>query len=203
MSMPNRCSTSTVPKSDSGIAMTEMTVVRNEPRKRNRMTMTNSAPSSSALPTLLTEVWMKSACLNICVSRRTSCGSEAAIACRLASICSVTRRVLIFGCLVTARMTAGEAFCDAVPIFTAAPVRTSATSLSSTGWPPLTPTSVMPNCSMSVVRAMPRRTYSLPKSRMTPPAELRLMVLPACSRSLMRMPYASIFSGSARIWYCL
>ena len=146
---------------------------------------------------------MKSACLNICVSRRTSCGSEAAIACRLASICSVTRRVLIFGCLATARMTAGEAFCDAVPIFTAAPVRTSATSLSSTGWPPLTPTSVMPNCSMSVVRAMPRRTYSLPKSRMTPPAELRLMVLPACSRSLMRMPYASIFSGSARIWYCL
>ncbi len=59
--MPNRYKTMMVPKRESGIATTEITVVRKLAKKINRMMMTKIAPSINALPTLLTEAWIKSA----------------------------------------------------------------------------------------------------------------------------------------------
>ncbi len=61
MSIPRAYSTMMVASSESGMANTEITVVLKLPRKRNRMTITNMAPSNRALPTFPTEAWMKSA----------------------------------------------------------------------------------------------------------------------------------------------
>ena len=91
----------------------EMSVVRKLPKKRKRMMMTNSAPSSKAFPTLPTDDWMKSAWRNIFVFILTSGGSVFWMFSRFASIFSVTRRVLMFGCLEMERMTAGVALHEA------------------------------------------------------------------------------------------
>ena len=55
MSIPNSFSTITVARSETGMAITEISVVLKLPRKRNRMRTTNMAPSSRALATLWTE----------------------------------------------------------------------------------------------------------------------------------------------------
>ena len=59
--IPSICITRMAPSSESGMASREIIVVLKLPRNRKRMSTTKSAPSSSALPTFLTEVSMKSA----------------------------------------------------------------------------------------------------------------------------------------------
>ena len=61
MFIPRRCITMKLPRSESGMAMTEMIVVLKLPKKRRRMTITKTAPSTKARATLLTEASMKSA----------------------------------------------------------------------------------------------------------------------------------------------
>ena len=144
------------------MATTEMIVVRVLARKMKRMTTAKRAPSINERPTLFTDASIKSACLNILVSIRTSDGSDFLISLRLASICSVTFRVLIFGCFDTERITDGLAFCEALPIRRACPMVTSATSDSTIGLPFTVFTSELPRASRSVVLAIPLRAYSLP-----------------------------------------
>ena len=113
MFMPIRWSATSVPSSDSGMATTEMTVVRKLPRNRKSVTMTNSAPSTSARPTLPTDASMKSAWRKMRLSMVTSGGSDLRMSSRLRSMFSVTRSVLTLGCLDMDSMTQGLAQCDA------------------------------------------------------------------------------------------
>ena len=202
MSIPRASSTMMVASRDTGIAITEMSVVLKLPRKRKRIRITKRAPSSRARPTLPTEAWMKSACWKMWVSTVMSEGRAAAASCTLRSMALVTLRVLMSGCLLTEMMTAGFAFIEAVPRRTAAPVRMVAMSLMHTGSLPEVRTRVAPSSFRSVVRAMPRRAYSLPLSLMMPPSELTLRLVQASSSSAIVTPKASIRRGSARTWYC-
>ena len=102
-----------MPNNDRGMEMMEMSVVRKLPRKRKSTITTNMAPSSNALPTLPTDDWMKSAWRNIFVFILTSGGRVFWIFSRLASIFSVTRSVLMLGCLEIERITAGVALHEA------------------------------------------------------------------------------------------
>ena len=61
MSMPRRCITMKLPSNESGIATMDIIVVLKLPKKRSKITMTSTAPSTKALATLLTEASMKSA----------------------------------------------------------------------------------------------------------------------------------------------
>ena len=58
---PSHWNTSAVTASDSGIAVSEITVVRAESKKANSTIATMMAPSRSASATLPIEAWMKSA----------------------------------------------------------------------------------------------------------------------------------------------
>ena len=188
MSIPRKCRTMMVASRDIGMAMIEMTVVLKLPRNRKRIMMTNTAPSSRALPTLPTEACMKSACWNMCVSILTSAGTDAATSLRLASMALVTLRVLMLGCLLMETMTAGLPFCDAVPSLTAGPMRRVATSERQTGPLLSRHTRLLPSSSRSVVRAMPLRAYSLPHSRTIPPSVLMLSERPTASSSAIVTP---------------
>ncbi len=72
--IPRNLRTRTAPRSDKGMASSEMTVVLKLPRKTSRMIVTNTAPSISARWTFLTDLSIKSACRNIFVSSLTSGG---------------------------------------------------------------------------------------------------------------------------------
>ena len=99
MFCPNRYSTITVPKRESGIATTEIKVVRKLPKKTKRMMMTKIAPSTRLRPTLLTEASMKSDWRKISVSKTTSGGRLPLSDSKVARISSVTSKVLTLGCL--------------------------------------------------------------------------------------------------------
>ena len=170
------------------MATTEMMVVRKLPRNTKRTMMTNTAPSSRARPTLCTDVEMKSAWRNTCVSRCTSAGKDFCISCRLRSICSVTSSVLMLGCLDIDRMTAGRPLREAMPMCTALPMRTCATSPTVTGCGPVFLSSVEAMSARSLVRPMPRRAYSLPYSRTTPPVLFWLIPSTAAASSSIVTP---------------
>jgi len=120
-------------RSESGMAISEISVVRTFSRKRNRMIITKSPPSNSTLKTFFTAVFMKSACRNKpeLISRLPV--REASRLTRAFSTSSVRVRVLILGCFRMVRITAGTRPRYASPILSGFPIFTRATSLSFTG----------------------------------------------------------------------
>ncbi len=108
MPRPYHAITTTAATSESGIAVRLMNVVRKFQRKRNRTTVTITAPSASAAFTLPIARSMKSACWNALVSIVTSGGSPAFIPASVASIRWVTSSVFACGCFWIVATTAGR-----------------------------------------------------------------------------------------------
>ena len=93
--------------SDSGMASSEISVVRADSRKANRMTATITAPSRSASPTLPTEARMKSAWRNSTCGWARPLGRPGTSSCSAASTAAVSFTVSAPGCFCTLAITAG------------------------------------------------------------------------------------------------
>ncbi len=98
MVIPSAFSANTATTSESGIASTDMKVVRPLQRKRKRMMTTRSAPSRSASITLSTAVRMKSACRNTPRLIAMPSGKVAWISVSVSSMRRVNSSVLVCGC---------------------------------------------------------------------------------------------------------
>ncbi len=175
---PSAWNTRAVTASDSGIAVSEITVVRTFSRKRNSTMATRIAPSRSASRTLLTEASMKSAWRNETSGADRPGGSVRA---RAASADSTTRVSAIEsapGCFCTLTMTAGCPFSPASPRLKAGAKRTPATCSSSTGGWPLRCTGRRCRSSSRVLRPTWRISTSRAFCSRKPP-----LLLPAKPRS--------------------
>ena len=109
----------------------------------------------------------------------------------------VTLKVFIPGCFEMESIIDGVPFCDAYPCFTAGAITTSATSATRTMVVSVAFTTVLPNSSKLLLRPIPRRLYSFPKSRTTPAPMFTLIASAALSSSSIVTPYKSIRTGSA------
>ena len=132
---PMSLKTITVTTSDSGMAASEMNVVRTLSRNRNRTIRTSTAPTTNASPTLYTPRSMNSRSSYSPVSSTTSAGSDGSTSANAAFTRSVSSRVSVRGCLVTVMATPGCPLMLESPRLTCAPSTTFATSLSSTARP--------------------------------------------------------------------
>ena len=162
MVMPRLFITSRATASDSGMATTEMIVVRKFQRKKNRMMMTRRAPSRRAAMTLWTASEMKSACRKMARFTWMPEGSWAWMRSSSSSRRSVNSSVFSPGCFKIDRITAGSAFTDAVPKRGRGPISTCATSRRSTGTSPRIATTVVPMSSTLCARPSPRINTSRP-----------------------------------------
>ena len=159
---------------ESGIARTEMSVLRPLHRKRKRISTTRMAPSLSAPRTFSIATSMKLACRKIPRLISRPGGSSLSICSSVASIRFVSWRVFVSGCFWMERMTASTAFAEPRPSGVPAPIRTSATSPISTGTPPRTVMTVAAMSSSPRTRPVPRMRYSCPPSMKTPPEAFTL-----------------------------
>ena len=105
---PSSWNTSAVTASESGIATSEITVVRADSRKANSTTATMMAPSRSASATLPMEAWMKSDCRNSTRGAARPSGRPGLSAASAASIWRVSCTVSAAGCFCTLTTTAGR-----------------------------------------------------------------------------------------------
>ena len=94
--------------SDSGIATSEITVVRTDSKKANSTMATMMAPSRSASATLPVEAWMKSAWRNSTRGSASPLGRPAFSSDSAVSICAVSFTVSASGCFCTLITTAGR-----------------------------------------------------------------------------------------------
>ena len=124
---PKYLNTSTVTRIETGMAVSEMIVVRTFSRKANSTIATMMAPSRSASATLAIEFSMKSACLNKVCGAWMPGGRLLPKSASAASISRVSLTVSAAGCFCTARMTAGCPWKLASPRLMPAASRTSAT----------------------------------------------------------------------------
>ena len=92
---------------ETGIAVSEMAVVRQLSRNANRMTATTSAASSSTRSTFWIEFSMKLACLNMISLAFTPDGRLGSSSASTCMICRVSRTVSTLGCFSTETITAG------------------------------------------------------------------------------------------------
>ena len=165
MLMPMALSTIIATRKESGMVTSEMMVVRALARNIISTMTTKIAPSMSDFCTLSTLLSMKSAWRKMSVEICTSAGRLPFISSSERLSCSVSFSVLVYGCLVTVRSTAGRAFSLAVPSFGDwLPTFMSATSASVMTLSPFFFTMHAPSLSRSLVDVMPRMMYSLPYS---------------------------------------
>ncbi len=143
LTSPTSLKTTTVRASESGIALSEMNVVRTFSRNRNRMTSTSSAPTTSASPTLYTPRSMKSRIWYRSVSTITSGGSEASTSRNPSLTASVSARVSTCGCFEMVSATAVYPLMVESPRLIWAPSVTRATSFRSTDRPSVLPASYL------------------------------------------------------------
>ena len=94
--------------SDSGIATSEIAVVRTLSRKANSTISTASAASTITRSTLPIARSMKSACLNSTLFTCTPAGSDRPSSDSACSTCAVSLTVSTCGCFSTERITAGS-----------------------------------------------------------------------------------------------
>ncbi len=104
---PSRWNTSAVVRIETGIAVSEIRVVRRFRRNRNSTSATTAIASTSTRSTLPIEVSMKSACRNRILSAEMPAGSEGAMSSSAASIERVSATVSTSGCFSTETITAG------------------------------------------------------------------------------------------------
>ena len=105
---PSHSNTTAVTASDSGIATSEITVVRADSRKANSTIATMMAPSRSASATLPIEALMKSAWRNSTRGSASPGGRPCFSSPSAASICAVSFTVSASGCFWMLITTAGR-----------------------------------------------------------------------------------------------
>lgn len=112
---PSRWKASAVTASDSGIATSEIRVVRALSRKANSTIATRMAPSRSASTTLPIEASMKFAWRNSTVGAEIPAGRPCLSSASAVSMSCVRRTVSPAGCFCTLTITAGLPFMPASP----------------------------------------------------------------------------------------
>ena len=106
---PSAWNTSAVTRMETGIAVSEMSVVRRLSRKANSTTATMIAPSRSASSTFSIEDSMNAACLKMISGAATPAGSDRDRSASATPISCVSRTVSAVGCFCTEMITAGLA----------------------------------------------------------------------------------------------
>ena len=112
---------------ETGIAVSEIRVVRQFNRNANSTTATTIAASTSTRSTLRIDVSMKFDCRKMIWSAFMPFGSEGVISASACSISRVSRTVSISGCFSTETTTAGDAMYPESPRLTLAANSTVAT----------------------------------------------------------------------------
>ena len=162
MPRPNHWKTMNVTKSDSGMAVRVMKVVRKLRRKRNSTIETMRLPSRRASTTFAMARSMKFDCRKMSSWSETPSGSVDWSAWSSFSMARVSWTVSTPGCFETASRTAGSPLTPASPRFTRGPaVRISAMSRRRMFVPPgAVLTTVLPRSSGPSTRAMLRMSFS-------------------------------------------
>ena len=162
MPRPNHWKTMNVTKSDRGIAVSVMKVVRKLRRKRNSTIETIRLPSRRASSTLAIARSMKFACRKMSSWSETPSGSVDWRDLSSFSMARVSWTVSTLGCFETASRTAGWPLTPASPRFTNGPAaRISAMSRRRMLAPPgAVFTTVLPRSSGPSTRAMLRISFS-------------------------------------------
>ena len=107
MERPIKWKTMADDRIETGMAVSEIAVVRQLSRKTNSTTATTATASNSTLVTLWTEVSMKLACRKRMLSARMPSGSVRVSSARACSISRVSATVSTSGCFSTEMTTAG------------------------------------------------------------------------------------------------
>ncbi len=141
-----------VTASDSGMATSEISVVRADSRKANSTIATMIAPSRRASLTLPIDASMKSACRNSTFGAARPLGMAWVISASAVSMARVSCTVSVEGCFCTLTMTAGAPSWPASPRFMAGAKRTVATCSSSTARPSFQATAMPRRSSTRFVR---------------------------------------------------
>ena len=105
---PSHWNTTAVTASDSGMATSEITVVRTDSKKANSTMATMMAPSRRASATLPVEALMKSAWRNSTRGSAKPAGRPCFSSDSAVSICAVSLTVSAAGCFCTLTTTAGR-----------------------------------------------------------------------------------------------
>ena len=136
MVSPNALSVRIAATNAKGMVTSEMMVVRTFMRNTKSTMTTKMAPSMRERFTLSMELLMKRSWRYTSVVSTTSEGSSRLISSSVASSFFVSSSVLVLGCLVTVRMTAGSVRNEATPnLGRWSPTLTSAMSESLIGFP--------------------------------------------------------------------
>ena len=199
---PSSLNTSTAASSDSGIATSEMAVVRTFSRNANSTTATRIAPSRRASPTLPSAASMKSAWRNRKRGAAMPGGRLPDTSASTASTARVRAMLSMPGCFCTDKITAGLPSKPAPPRATAGAKPTSATCDRRTGTPRGAPTGRLARSSMRRLRPMPRISHSCPWRSMKPPALLAAKPATAASTASSPTPSARIRAGSGITRHC-
>ncbi len=201
---PSHCRTSTATASDSGIAVSVISVVRADSRNANSTMATMIAPSRSACATLPTAASMKSAWRNSTCGASSPGGRPAPTSASAASTARVSATVSACGCLCTPRITAGRPLWPASPRLSAGANETCATWPSSSARPSrqatARPASWPARSSPPPPRPRWRIRYSRPARSMKPPPALPAKPRRACSICVSETPNCAMraVSGATR-----
>ncbi len=169
---PKWRNTSAVMQIETGIAVSAMTVGRSVPRKKNRITATNTEAPISLPCSVPIEASMKLAWRKVTRGASMPAGSEALRPSSASSTPRVSAMVSAVGCFWMPRITAGLPSKPASPRRTAAAKLTSATWRSRMGWPLRAVSARFCRSSSRALRPRWRISTSRPLSSRKPPEVL-------------------------------
>ena len=202
MERPIRWKTMAVTRIETGMAVSEIAVVRTFSRKAKSTMATTATASSNTFFTLLMEVSMKFAWRKRRLSALMPSGRVAVISANAASTCRVRRTVSTPGCFSTETMTAELPWKPASPRLTRAPKPTSAICSKATGWPFTVATARPLRSSRDRVRPMLRMRNSRLYWSVKPPPVLAPNCASAASSCSKETPSARIAAGLGETRYC-
>ncbi|EWS52623.1 hypothetical protein X551_04592 [Methylibium sp. T29] len=159
-------------KIETGIAVSAISVGRSVPRKKNRISATNTEAPISLPCSVVIEASMKLAWRNVTCGASMPVGSEDFSPSRASSSARVSAMVSAVGCFWMPRITAGLPSKPASPRLSAAAKLTSAIWRSSSGWPSRAVSARSFRSSSREVRPRLRISTSRPLSSRKPPEVL-------------------------------